>query len=103
MLVDYEKYMPWRQGPTGLSVRQQQPQLLHVGCVDDVAFAQGAFSLTGLFRQDVTGKRLGIGILSASGPFEPFRCGPIGLNFGHCILLTKKIDGVSDHYRYATI
>ena len=51
----------------------------------------------------MTGKRLGIGILAASGSLEPFCRGPIGFNLGHNTLLTKKIDGVSDPFRYATI
>ena len=85
----FKKTSGYRQ-PLGLAVGQQQLQPLHVGCVDDVAFAQAAFPLPGLLRQDMTGERLGVGILAAPGPFEPFRRCPIGFYLGHNILLTKN-------------
>jgi len=86
--VDFEKLAAAKKTPVALSIRQQQFQSLHVGCVDDVAFAQCALTLTGFFCQDMAGERFGISVFTASGSFEPFRSGPVALDFLHNILLT---------------
>src|ERR1700722_5912837 len=72
--------------PDSLSVRQKHFDAVHVGLVDLCLAAQLAFTLGGLFRQDVT--TMGLAALEAVRSFaKTLRRSPFGFQLGHARLL----------------
>jgi hypothetical protein len=66
-----------------LTVGQQQSQLTSIGSIRYLTLPQAAFSLTGFFRQNMTGAGFVVDKFSRAGSLEALGSGSIGFDFWH--------------------
>ena len=87
--------LPWK-AVFGLSVWQEQFQLLPVASVDNVCLPKVSFAFPGLFCQDMVRMGLSVNEFACSRCFKPFCGGPVCFYFWHVFPLVSRLCCKSD-------